>query len=182
MAAAGVALAVQAALAIDVKIDVDKTFDFKSARTWAWNAAGPGKVMMARTADDNPETMQKQAEPIILEAVTAEIGRRGLQQATAAPDLFVTYYLLLTTGTSAQTLGQFIPGPMQWGIPPFAPGTQSLEMMNHGSLVLDFTVKEAVVWRGVAQANVKVGTDPKRREALLREAVRDLLRRYPPKS
>jgi hypothetical protein len=182
MAAAGVALAVQAALAIDVKIEVDKTFDFKSARTWAWNATGPGKVMMARTPDDDPEIMQKQAEPIIVDAVTAEIGRRGLQQATAAPDVSVTYYLLLTTGTSAQTLGQFIPGPMQWGIPPFSPGTQSLEMMNHGSLVLDFTAKESVVWRGVAQANVKVGTDPKRREALLREAVRDLLRRYPPKS
>jgi hypothetical protein len=182
MAVAAVVLAVQTALAVDVKIDADKTFDFKSARTWAWNTAGPGKVMMARTPDDDPESMQKQAEPIILEAVTAEIGRRGLQQATSSPDLFVTYYLLLTTGTSAQTLGQFIPGPMQWGIPPFAPGTQSLEMMNHGSLVLDFTVKDSVVWRGVAQANVKVGTDPKRREALLREAVRDLLRRFPPKS
>jgi hypothetical protein len=181
IAAAAVTLAVQTAFAVDVKIEFDKTFDFKAARTWAWNGSGAGKVMMARTPDDDPAVMQKQAEPIILDAVATEIGRRGLQQATS-PDVFVTYYLLLTTGTSAQTLGQFIPGPLQWGIPPFAPGTQSLEMMHHGSLVLDFTVKETVVWRGVAQANVKVGTDPRRREALLREAVRDLLRRFPPRS
>lgn len=55
-------------------------------------------------------------------------------------------------------------------------------MMNQGSLVLDFTVKQAVVWRGVARSQIRIGVDPKRREALLREAVRDLLRRFPPKS
>ncbi len=181
--ATAIALGVQTALAVDVKVDFDKAFNFKAARTWAWNLEGPGKILMARTPDDDPEAMRKQAEPVLMSAVQTEMGRLGLQPATfAMPDVFLTYYLLLTTATSSQTLGQFIPGPAAWGIPPFAPGTQSLEMMNHGSLVLDCTANQAVVWRGVARSNIKIGIDVKRREALIREAVRDLLRRFPPKS
>ena len=55
---------------------------------------------------------------------------------------------------------------------------------NHesGSLVLDFSANGTVVWRGVAQAQIKMDADDKKREAILREGVRDLLKRYPPKS
>lgn len=180
--AIGVALLVEVASArVDVRVESDKTFDFKAMHTWAWNPQGPGEVKMARTPQDDPEAMRKRAEPIIVEAVTAEMGRRGLQPATAVPDLLVTYYLLLTTNMSAQTLGQFLPATTAWGLPPFAPATQSLKVMNSGSLVLDLSAHDTVVWRGVAQADIKIDADDKRREALLREAVRDLLHRYPPK-
>ena len=54
--------------------------------------------------------------------------------------------------------------------------------MNQGSLVLDLSAKGHVVWRGVAQAQIKPGcADGKKREALLRDAVREVLKRYPPK-
>ena len=79
-------------------------------------------------------------------------------------------------------MGQFLPATTAWGLPPFAPATQSLKIMNQGSLVLDLSAKGAVVWRGVAQAGVEFDANDKKREALLREAVRDLLKRYPPKS
>jgi hypothetical protein len=54
--------------------------------------------------------------------------------------------------------------------------------MNQGSLVLDVSANQNVVWRGVAEAQIKIATDDKRREAAIREAVRDLIRRFPPKS
>ena len=82
---------------------------------------------------------------------------------------------------STQTMGQFLPGTVAWGLPPFAQATQSLKMMNQGALVLDLSAKGEVVWRGVAQARIDFDADDKKREALLREGVRDLLRRYPPK-
>jgi hypothetical protein len=165
--------------AVDVRVDFDKTFNFKLVRSWGWNPNGPGDVKMARTPDDDPEAARRRAEPIILEAVAAELTRRGLAQA-ASPDVFVTYYLLLTMGQSAQTMGQFLPTTPEWGLPPFAPQTTSLEIVNQGSVVLDISVKGDVVWRGIAQAKVKMDADDKKREALLREAVRDLLRRFPP--
>ncbi len=40
-----------------------------------------------------------------------------------------------------------------------------MKMMNQGSLVLDFSAKDVVVWRGVAQANIAFEADDKKREA-----------------
>ena len=173
------AWATPAVLAIDVKINHDKTFDFSTAQTWAWSAQ-PGEVKMFRTQQDDPEAMRKMAEPVIMSSVSNEMARRGLKQAPGAP-LTVTYYLLLSIDQSAQTLGQFLPAVTQWGVPPYAPATQSLEMMNHGSLVLDMTAKGVIVWRGVADAKIKRETENPKREDVIREAVRDLLKKFPPK-
>ncbi len=46
--------------------------------------------------------------------------------------------------------------------------------------MIDFSSKDDIVWRGVAQAEIDIGAEPKKREALLREAIRDLLRKFPP--
>ena len=177
--ASALMLAVQATEAVDVRVEFDKAFDFKSVKTWAWNPTRPGEIKMARTADDDPEAVRKRAEPIILEAMASEMGKRGLQQSADQPQLIVTYYLLLTTSASSQTMGDFLPATTAWGLPPFAPATQSLQVMNRGSLVVDLSAKGTVVWRGMAQTNYKMDTNEKQREALLRESVRDLVRRYP---
>jgi hypothetical protein len=176
---AGVALAAQTVRAVGVKLQVDETFDFRSVRTWAWHPDGPGEVKLARTEQDDPEAARQLAEPVIVSAVTEQMGRRGYQPAAESPDLLVMYYLLLTLNVSTQTLGQFVPATPQWGLPPFAQATQSYEVMHQGSLVLDVTHGRKVIWRGVARANLEIGAPPSRRDALIREAVRDLLRKLP---
>ena len=164
---------------VDVKVEYDKKFDFKPVKTWAWNPDNPGEIRMARSQYDDPAAIRKEAEPIILESVAAEMKQCGLTEAKGVPDLKVTYYLLLTTGFSQQEMGQFLPAVAQWGLPPFPPATQALQAMNLGSFVIDLSAKEVIVWRGVAQAKLKIGTEPKKRESVLREAVRDLLKKYP---
>jgi Domain of unknown function (DUF4136) len=166
---------------VDVRVEHDKMFDFTSVRTWAWHPEHASNVIVARTQQDDAEEMKRKADPWIQDAVATEMMRRGLQPATAQPDLTLTYYLLLSTNMSTQTVGQFLPATTAWGVPPFAPATQSMKMMNQGSLVLDLSAKGVVVWRGVAQAKVSFEIDDKKREALVREGVRDLLKRYPPK-
>ena len=104
-----------------MKVDFDKTFDFKKVKTWGWHPHGPGDVKMARTQQDDPEAMRKRAEPIIVDAVTTEMGRRGLTPAASAPDVTVIYYLLLTTNMSTQTIGQFLPATRRVG-PAAVPG------------------------------------------------------------
>lgn len=164
---------------IDVRVAFDKTFDFKSVRTWGWHAATKGEVMMARTMKDDPDAARKRAEPLIIESVTAELAKIKIQPATTAPDVTLTYFLLLTNNTSAQTVGQFLPATLEWGLPPFDAATQSLKIMNRGSLVFDLNAKGKIVWRGVADAKVDVYADDKEREKTLREAVRDLIKKYP---
>ena len=180
--AVGLVLALHPAAArVDVKVEFDKAFDFGAVKTWAWRADTPGDVKMARTKDDDPDAARRSAEPIILDAVAGELAKRGLTAATGTPDLTVTYYLLLTTTMSAQTMGQFLPATVAWGLPPFDQATQSLKMMNRGSLVLDLSKGGTVVWRGLAQSDIKFDADAKKRETLLREGIRDLLAKYPVK-
>ena len=167
---------------VDVRVQFDKAFDFKAVRTWAWSPGRPGEVMMARTAEDDPEAMRQRAEPIILDEVPVRLKERGLGQADAsAADVTVSYYLLLTTSMTSQHLGQFLPANVGWRLPNMPAATTSLDMRDAGALVLDLTANKQVVWRGIAQANIDFGTDPKRREALLRESIRDLTRRFPPR-
>ena len=181
-AAAVVALAAESVLArVDVKIDFDKNFDFTAVRSWSFDPAGNGEVKMARTKDDDPDAVKAIADPIIVNQVGVEMGRLKLQPAASNPDVIVRYFLLLSTNQTAQTMGQFLPGTVAWGLPPFQQTTQSLKIMNQGSLVLDLAGRGNVVWRGVAQAKLKFDTDPKKREAILREAVSDLLKKFPPK-
>jgi Domain of unknown function (DUF4136) len=180
LVAVGITFAMHVLHAVDVRVEFDKAFDFKSVRTWTWHPGGPGDVKMARTQQDDPEAMRQRAEPVIVDAVTSELARIGLRPAgEETPDLSVKYYLLLTVGSSAQALGQFLPATTMWGVPPFAPATQSLEVMNRGSLVLDLAAGDKVIWRGLADARIRMGSDDKKGEGLIRTAVRDLLRKVP---
>jgi len=165
---------------VKVRADFNKAFAFAQARTWGWNPKGPGEIMVARTADSDPAAIKRLAEPAIMDAVGVEMPRRGLTTA-ATPDLTITYYLLLTVGNTAQTIGQFLPSTTAWALPPFVASTQSLEFIEQGALVLDLSAKGEVVWRGVGEAQIKWELDLNQRRALINEAVKKILERYPPK-
>lgn len=163
----------------DVKTAFDPAYDFSRIKTWAWSP-DYGQIKMARTQDDDPAFMKKLVEPMIIDEVSTELGKK-FKEATATPDVSFTYYLLLTVGESTQTIGQFIPGTVSWGLPLFPPATQSIKILNAGTLVLDAAANGTVIWRGAAQAKIKPDTSAAKREAIVREAVRDMLKQFPPK-
>lgn len=180
-----IALAVPGLARVKVRADVDKTFDFRAVKTWAWRADGPGDVKMALTKDDDPAAVKAQYEPTIVRAVQDEMVRHGLMLATSgAPDVRVAYFVLISAATSAQEFGQFASWS-EWGLPPVAFGqTQSLRMLTQGSLLLDL-VPEGTgtpVWRGIAQAEIHQGRSEEERAKRIRDAVRDLLKRLPKRS
>ena len=184
LAACGVAcLALQGTAAVKVRTQASPRFDFAKARTWSWHSGGPGEVKMARTADDDPEVVRQRAEPVILEAVASELPQRGLTAAAPGTpsDLEIKYYVLITVGTQSQQMGQFLPSVAEWGLPPISGPTQSYKVIEQGSLVFDISANKEVVWRGIGQAELKPGQPQEKRAVLLREAVRDILKEYPPK-
>lgn len=179
--AAGIVLAVKPGIAaINVRMDFEKTFDFTKVKTWGWSV-GVGDVVAGRTPKDDPEEIRKRAEPVIMSEVAAQMPARGLQAANDSPDLTLRYYLLLTVGDSMQEMGQFVPAVVDWGLPLFAPATTSYKVIQKGSLVFDLSAKGKVVWRSVAEANIKMDVDPNSREKLLRDAIKESLKKYPPK-
>lgn len=168
------------AASVKVKTHFDQTFNFKQARTWQWNPDA-GQIILARTQGEDPAAVRQRAEPVIKDAVATEMRRRGVAEATAAPDLTLAYYLALTVGSSSQTMGQFLLPVPEWGLPYFAPSTQALQALEQGFLVLDLSSQGRVVWRGIGESGFTMDADMKKREALLRETIKKVLEKYPPK-
>ena len=96
--------------AVDTKVLYDKKFDFKSIRSWTWSPSGPGEIKMLVSAQDDPDAVKKRFEPVIMDAVNTQLTGRGYVKGEANADVRVTYYVLLSAGTSAQQMGQFLPG------------------------------------------------------------------------
>jgi hypothetical protein len=154
---------------IKIEAQPDPTFDFATVHTWAWDPV-PGDVIMARTANDDPAPVKARVDPLLRKYVEAEMAKKGLTLATGgSPDFQMHYYVLVTVNTSGQTMGQFLPAVPYWGLPPFAPATQSLNIVTRGSIVLDAMLPapnpsdRRVIWRGIAQSTVQDGDSAAKR-------------------
>jgi hypothetical protein len=160
----------------------DKAFDFGAVKTWAWTASGKGQVKMALTADDNPDAVQRQYEPVIVSGVESALAKRGITPASGSPDVQVTYYLLISSGASTQEMGQFVQSVPEWGLPPLSGPTTSFRVIEQGSLVLDvLDPKSNVVWRSVARGEIKLDRTPEERSRRLAELIQEMLAKFPPK-
>jgi hypothetical protein len=167
------------------RADFDRTFDFKTIQTWAWDAAGPGEVKLARSANDDPEVIRRRIEPTLVAAVERELNDRGLKQAgaSAIPDVRVHYYVLVTVGFATQTMGQFLPTVTEWGIPPYVPATQSFDIVQRGAIVLDLVSTKVahVVWRGIAEGDIDKIKNDNERDEMIRDGIKDLIKKLPRK-
>jgi len=71
---------------------------------------------------------------------------------------------------------------MLLGILPFVGRTHSLKMYVQGSIVLDvMSPTGRPMWRGIAQAEAHRDRPQAEREKNVREAINDLIKRFPPK-
>jgi hypothetical protein len=177
--AAGVALA-----GIDVHVENSPTFDFTKLKTWTMNPNGAGNAVKIISADDKDSTeLKKNWETKVLPIVQEGFVKRGFPKATGEPDFYVTCYVLVTVGSSSQQMGQFLAPVPEWGLPYFAPSTSALSVFPQGSLILDIAPRATndVVWRGVAQAELKWEDSEAKRAQHVRDAVQELLKKFPPK-
>jgi hypothetical protein len=184
--AAGALIGTAVMVSAKVKVDVmhDPQFDFRTVKTFAWHPDGAGEVKVLIKNSGDPEVLRQRFEPVIKPAVEQQLAARGLTPAQGGtPDVLVYYYLLLTAGDSSQAMGQFVSPTMEWGLPPFQGATQSLKIYEQGSLILDLSspVLKSAVWRGVAKAEVDRQNSEEKRDQRVREAIRDMIKRYPPK-
>ena len=183
--AACMAVALEAAPKIKVRAEPDPTFDFSAVRTWAWDAEA-GDVLMARTPTDDPAALKARVDPLLKKFVTDAMTQKGLSAPAAGgtADVQLHYYVLVTVNTTGQVMGQFLPTVPYWGLPPFSAATQSLDVVTKGSVVLDamkpgIVGERKVIWRGIAQSTVADDLKPAEREARLKYAADELIRRFP---
>jgi len=167
----------------DIKVDYDKTFSFAGLKTWTWRPDGAGDVRVAVSSQDDPKRIAARVDPVIIPSIEKEMTARGFTRAAGAADLHVHYYALATVKQNAQIMGQFLPATTAWGLPPFAATTSSLEIYPVGTLIIDVmsTAAQKIVWRGAAQRTINLEPSDAERKKVLEQAIRDLLKRFPPK-
>jgi hypothetical protein len=158
-----------------IKVEYDKTFSFAGLRTWTWHPDGAGDVRLAVSSQDDPKRVAARVDPVIVPAVEREMIARGFRQTTGSADVYVHYYALATIGQSAQYHGQFVPAVPDWGLPPFAPSTSAL------SIDVTSTAAGQIIWRGAAERTIDLERPDDQRREVLERAIRDLLRKFPPK-
>ena len=169
---------------VKVKVEFDKQYDFSKARTFGWHPDGAGEVKLLMREGGDPEQIRARWEPTIKDAVEQELTKRGLVPATGGvPDLYLNYYFLSGPNSEAQTRGQFIGAIPPWGVPDFEMTTTSLKIFEQGTLILDLIdgPKRQIVWRGIGEAQVDRQRTPVEREKRIREAMAELLKKFPPK-
>jgi hypothetical protein len=81
-------------------------------------------------------------------------------------------------------MGQFLPSVPYWGLAPFTPATTALSVVTRGALVLDGMLPgnvgdRRVIWRGIAQSTVEYDDSDAVREARIRDACGELIKRFP---
>jgi hypothetical protein len=179
------ALVAAVALAdIDVQVEHNPVFDFSTLKTWTMHPTATGNAVKIISPDDDSADIKQKFQTRILPIVQDGLVRRGFPKASSGePDFYVTCYVIVTAGQSSQVMGQFLSPVPEWGLPYFAPSTSALTVFPKGSLILDISsrVKNEVVWRGVAQAELKWDDTDAKREQHVRDAVQQLLKKFPPK-
>jgi len=139
---------------------------------------------MALTANDDPEQMRARVEPTIKQVVEEALTARGMTQTPAgqpAPDVYVAYYVLLSTNTAAETAQFFGATTRDWELPEVAMQTTNLRIIERGSLVIDVSsaASRTLVWRGLAQAEIDRARSDADRLARIQQAIRDLIKKWP---
>ena len=167
---------------VEIRVQRDKQFSFKGIKTWDWHPDGAGDVKMMTNTFDDPKRIHEQLDPVITAAVEKELAARGFTRSTGGgSDLLVNYYVLVMPSSASTSVGQFLPGVNEYGLPPFPASTTYLRAFEKGSLVLDLVApaQKSVVWRGVAQAEVNRELTPEERRARIGKIVADILKKLP---
>ena len=157
---------VSCASVYDVKHDYDKQVNFANLKTYDWMAvpekAGVDSLVVERVKN----------------AVNTELKAKGLMITSSNPDFLIAQHLgkkdkvqVTDWGYDYAYYGDY------WG-----PGGVSTYEYEEGSLILDFVDAKSkkLIWRGSAKAEVQDINTPGKSEKLINEAVKEILKQYPP--
>jgi hypothetical protein len=163
-----------AAQAQKIKVEFDKNVDFTKLKTYAW--------------DPTPQAVGK---PVLVAAIKGainhELAKRGLQEVTENPDLYIAMYGAVDSDF-AVTYSDFYYGP--YGIPAFdqsflmwgtVPGTSNTAVVHKGQLIVDLidAAQKKLAWRGIATQ--KLSDQQMKLVEQVNTAVEKLFAQYPPK-
>ena len=151
-----IALVATPVAAQKVHVDYDKSVDFDSFQTFAWQAPKDSSL-----AEENPLMDSR-----IQSAIESQLTTGGLREDTQNPDLYVTYHCSTKEEVRFNTTSMGYGYGGGWGYDPYWGGAGGMGMgsstttahtYERGSLVIDMwdANTNKAVFRGTAEAVVK---------------------------
>lgn len=173
-------LAALAALAgcagLPVTTDYDPAFAFGSLRRFAFLPPPTGSDAARRHASLSDQRVRA--------ALRDTLRARGFEPAPPGEaDFFVVHHLATETGLDVRTV-HTTHGYRRRGWGATTNSHTTVREYERGTLVIDVVLpaERRLVWRGSASARLSQRSDPARRDARIRDAVEQILKRFPPGS
>ena len=168
------AFALAACMNIQVETDYDTSADFGSLRTWDW--------WPEMGVADDPR-ISGLVDERVREALEAELPARGFAMATSSPDFYVVYHAVIEQKADVKEFGRRY--RYTGGFGRYGGGWRRSTYVDEyelGTLVVDVirARDRALLWRGTASARIHERDSTARREQRIREAVEQMLERFPP--
>ena len=167
------------ATAPPMKIDADYDEQFvpmlTGYRTYSWLVQSPGAGVDPREAA---------LAASVTQAIDATLAAKGYRIDRQTPDFLMVWYVNVEPKERVTTVQTGYGRYRHPGLPPAMPPLKMVHEYTEGTLILDMldAPTQSLVWRGTAQAEVLPSVDVSTREARIREAVRRILERFPPKA
>jgi hypothetical protein len=165
-----ICFAVSCASIYGVQHDYDKQADFANLKTYDW-------MQVPEKAGIDSLSVQR-----VKNAVNAELKAKGLMMTSDNPDFLIAEHLGKKDKVQVTDWGYgYGPYGGYWG-GYWGPGGVSTYEYEEGSLILDFVDAKSkkMIWRGVAKAEINSANTPEKKEKLIKEAVNEILKNYPP--
>jgi hypothetical protein len=158
--------------ALNVQYNYNQTVDFAALRTFDF-------FPLPSRATTNPFVFER-----IKAGVTGELMDRGLRPSTENPDMFIAIYTDVTQKVDVADYG-YISNPYDASWRRYGSagvGTVEAYEYTEGTLILDFVrgKDKVAIWRGIVQGVLPKGMDATTRNAVVDDAVEQVMENYPP--
>ncbi len=153
-----------------IKTSYDASASFSGLKTYGWLPA-PKEVI------DDPRVDWELLSSRIRTAVDRELAEKGFtRKATGSPDFLIGFQATLDKKMTWKEMER-----EAYGRRGYQRWTQ--EAYDEGTLVLDVIDVESqkIIWSGSATDKVNFSLSPEKEEAEINEAVREMLKEFPPK-
>lgn len=155
--------------------DFDKTANFAGFKTY--------------TLKDGTKVGQPLIDDRIVAAIDSELAAKGFTKAEAKPDVYVVYHVAFDKQKDISTYSSGYGGgygAYGWGWGGgWGGGTTTTQVRDilMGTLVIDIADanKGQLAWRGMGVKEVNTQAKPEKRDKSINEAVKKILKNYPPK-
>jgi Domain of unknown function (DUF4136) len=161
------------AMAQKTSYDYDKTANFAGFKTYALK--------------DGTKVGQPLIDDRIVAAIEAELGAKGLTKSET-PDVFVVYHVAFDKQKDISTFSSGYGGGYGgygWRYGGGWAGTTTTQVRDIvvGTLVIDLAdaKKNMLAWRGMGVKEVDTQANPEKRDKSINNAVKKILKNYPPK-